>query len=203
MAKTANQNQIVLDRAQKALAAQSANLVKVATDLQGLVATSEGVVQKIEDLTAQAAELEAANATKRREADAELKLRTKEDRTGVLTELLKEGKLANITQAEVDSLRAELAAKLAADDKDQKVAVAVALSAAKRDSDAVMAGVVADNKVAAAQKDAQITMQADKITFLGTQVAQLQGQIDADRAARLEIAKAESQRQGVVVNNGK
>lgn len=203
MAKTANQNQIVLDRAQKALAAQSANLVKVATDLQGLVATSEGVVQKIEDLTAQAAELEAANATKRREADAELKLRTKEDRTGVLTELLKEGKLANITQAEVDSLRAELAAKLAADDKDQKVAVAVALAAAKRDSDAVMAGVVADNKVAAAQKDAQITMQADKITFLGTQVAQLQGQIDADRAARLEIAKAESQRQGVVVNNGK
>lgn len=203
MAKTANQNQIVLDRAQKALAAQSASLVKVATDLQGLVATSEGVVQKIEDLTAQAAELEAANETKRREAAADLKLRTREDRSAVLVELLKEGKLANITQAEVDGLRNELALKLAADDKEQKVAVAIALSAAKRDSDAVMAGVVADNKVAAAQKDAQITMQADKIAFLGTQVAQLQGQIDADRAARLEIAKAESQRQGVVVNNGK
>lgn len=197
------QNQIVLARATKGLETQAAALGKIATDLQGLVATSVGVVQQIEDLTAQAAELEESNAAKRRAADAELKLRVKEDRDAVLAELLKQGKLANITSAELEALKGELAAKNASDDKELKTAVAIAVQAANRDAAANAAQVDATNKVNMAQKDATITMQADKISFLQSQVVQLQGQIDADRQTRLEIAKAESQRQGVTVNNGK
>lgn len=197
------QNQIVLARATKGLETQAAALGKIATDLQGLVATSVGVVQQIEDLTAQAAELEESNAAKRRAADAELKLRVKEDRDAVLAELLKQGKLANITSAELESLKGELAAKNASDDKELKTAVAIAVQAANRDAAANAAQVDATNKVNMAQKDATIMMQDEKIAFLQSQVVQLQGQIDADRSTRLAIAQAEAQRQGVVVNNGK
>lgn len=43
----------------------------------------------------------------------------------------------------------------------------------------------------------------ERITFLTGEIAALRGQIEAERNTRLEIAKADAGRQGVVVNAGK
>lgn len=201
---TANVNPaVVLDRASKALHASVVGVEKIVADLQSLAATSAALALTIEDQNTESAQLAAANEATRRTAAAELRLQVKEDSDEVLVELLDANGLARITNSEVESLRAALAAKEAADDKELKTAVAIAVQAEKRDAQAAAAQVDATNKVNAAQKDAQISMQADKITFLSSQVTQLQAQIDADRQTRLEIAKAEAGRQGVVVNNGK
>lgn len=202
MAK-ANASQVVLERANKSLQGTAASLAKAAADLATFTTTVEATTLKIEDLQLQAAELEARNDVRLRELDAELRLRVKENEDKVLGELLNKGKLANITVAEVATLKAELAAAVAGNEEAVKKAVAETASAAYRDSRAAAAQVEADTKVAVAQKDAEINMQKEKINFLSAQVTQLQAQIEAERQTRLEIAKADSQRQGVTVNNGK
>ena len=202
-AKQPAQPSVALTRASTTLQGTVAQVEKVVADLQALVTVSSAMATKIEDQQAESAAIAAENEVARREAAAELRLQVKEDRAAVTSELLAEAGLARITQAEVDAIRADLAAKVAADDKELKTAVAIAVQAEKRDALAAAAQVDAANKVAAAQKDATISMQEDKIKFLGTQVQQLQAQIEAERTTRLEIARAEAQKQGVVVNNGK
>lgn len=61
-----------------------------------------------------------------------------------------------------------------------------------------------DHKVEIASLKANATAAQERITFLTAELAQARAQVEADRTARVEIAKAEAQRQGVVVNaNGK
>ena len=61
-----------------------------------------------------------------------------------------------------------------------------------------------DHKVEIASLKANATAVQERITFLTAELAQARAQVEADRTARVEIAKAEAQRQGVVVNaNGK
>ncbi|MEP9097471.1 hypothetical protein ABKU24_21235 (plasmid) [Enterobacter hormaechei] len=54
-----------------------------------------------------------------------------------------------------------------------------------------------------AELNANSKAKDNRIEFLEAQVTQLQGEVKAERDTRLEIAKAESNRQGVTVNTGK
>lgn len=197
------QPSVILERANKALQATVVGIEKTISDLQSMVQASEAMAIRIEDQNAESAALAAANEETRRAAAAELRLQLKEDREAVTDGLLKETGLARITQAEVDALRADLAAKVASDDAELKKAVAVAVQAANREAQAVAAQKEADVRVAVAQKDAQIVNLTEKNAFLTQQIAQANLTIEAERQTRLEIAKADAQRQGVVVNNGK
>lgn len=202
-AQATTQPSVILERANKALQTTVVGIEKTISDLQAMVQASEALAIRIEDQNAESAALAAANEETRRSAAAELRLQLKEDREAVTDGLLKEAGLARITQAEVDSLRADLAAKVASDDAELKKAVAVAVQAANRDAQAVAAQKEADVRVAVAQKDAQIVNLTEKNAFLTQQIAQANLTIEAERQTRLEIAKADAQRQGVVVNNGK
>lgn len=202
-APAAIQPSVILERANKALQATVVGIEKTISDLQSMVQASEALAIRIEDQNAESAALTAANEETRRSAAAELRLQLKEDREAVTDALLKEAGLARITQSEVDALRADLAAKVAADDAELKKAVAVAVQAANREAQAVAAQKEADVRVAVAQKDAQIVNLTEKNAFLTQQIAQANLTIEAERQTRLEIAKADAQRQGVVVNNGK
>ncbi|WP_196784119.1 hypothetical protein, partial [Klebsiella pneumoniae] len=62
---------------------------------------------------------------------------------------------------------------------------------------------VSQHKVELAEHKAQATAKNQRITDLEAQVAELRGQITAERETRLEIAKADAGRAGVVVNAGK
>ena len=50
---------------------------------------------------------------------------------------------------------------------------------------------------------AEAVSKDERIVFLTGEIAALRNQIEAERNTRLEIAKADAQRQGVVVNAGK
>ncbi|HDJ1985002.1 TPA: hypothetical protein PPS74_005104, partial [Salmonella enterica subsp. enterica serovar Concord] len=60
-----------------------------------------------------------------------------------------------------------------------------------------------DHRVEMAELNASSAAKDSRIEFLESQVAQLQGELKAERETRLKIAEADSRRQGVVVNAGK
>lgn len=200
---TTTQSQVILARATKGMEAAAATVGKAVADLQSLTALSAETVLKIEDLQIQAAELAAQNEKTRREAAAELKVRVLEDREKVLAELLKEQSLARLTNADLQALQVELATVKAKDGAEQAAAVAAAVTQVKATAAAEALQVEAANKVATATKDAQIASLTDKVAFLQTQVQQLQAQVEAERTTRVQIAQAESARQGVIVNTAK
>ena len=194
---------LILDRASKNLQAVLTSAAKATADLQTLTVESIAQAEKIEDLKAEAKALQGANDTARREAAAELKLRVKEDRVAVLTSLLKEDKLAHISEVELATLRQDLQLRINADDKELKAAVAAAVGAAQRDAQAAAAQVAAQHRVEMAEKDALNQQQTSQLTFMTAQIADLRKQIDDERAARIAIAQADSAKQGVTVNTGK
>lgn len=194
---------LVLDRANKALQNTVATLAKTVADLGTLAQQSEAVTLQIEDQNAQLAQLQAANDTAFREGAAELRLQVKEDRDSVLTALLNEAGLARISGENLTALQTNLAEALRKDDTELKAAVAQAVAATQRDAKAAAVEVAARNSVENAGKDAKITSLEGQLAFMTQQVANLQGQIEAERATRLSIAQADAGRQGVVVNAGK
>lgn len=194
---------LVLDRANKTLQATVANLAKTAAELTTLVQQSEAVSLQIEDKNAELAALQAANDTAFREGAAELRLRVKEDRDTVLTQLMADAGLARISGENLTALQTNLAEALRKDEAELKAAVAQAVAAAQREAKAAAVEVAARNSVENAGKDAKITSLEGQLAFMTQQVANLQGQIEAERSTRLSIAQADAQRQGVVVNAGK
>ncbi|HCB3444802.1 TPA: hypothetical protein MYV42_005646, partial [Klebsiella pneumoniae] len=62
---------------------------------------------------------------------------------------------------------------------------------------------VSQHKVELAEYKAQATAKNQRISDLEAQVEELRGQITAERETRLEIARADAGRAGVVVNAGK
>lgn len=203
MTTTPNQSALILDRSNKALQATVATLNKATAEFTALASKSEELTNQIEDKQAQLAELANRNAVCLREANADLALRIKEDRAKVLAELLKESGLANISVNELVALQKQLQELQNKDDAELKAAVAAAVQNNQRNAEAAAAQKDAEHRVANAEKDAKIASMTEKVAFMSEQVKQLQSQIDAERVTRLDIAKADAQRQSVVVQTGK
>lgn len=193
----------VADRSTKALTASAAALLKVATDLNTLAENSAKLSQEIEYKQSDLDDLNSQFDTRFREASAELKLKVVEDEDKVLASLLKSRGLVTIAPAELSAIRSELehaqrdlTEELAAAKSEGERSASVSFQAQK-------AALVSDHKVAIAQYEANAKASDLRIEFLEGQNADLKEQIAAERETRLEIARAEAQRQGVVVNNGK
>lgn len=197
-----------VDKSTRALQTAADTLTKTVTELTASVAAlTTQQVDLANDIEFKQSELETiANETtvKQREQAAELRLRVREDEDTVFAELLKERGLVTQTPQEVQSLKTQLAEAL----EDNQDAVDAAVEKA-------VAEVVANHKAQLAQKDSEhkvqiATLQAnekatqERLNFLTTQNSKLETQIEEDRKARVEIAKAEASRQAVTVNtNGK
>ena len=128
----------------------------------------------------------------------------KENADAVLAELLKERGLITTTTKDVKDVEAQLTKALA--DNSAEVEAAIQHTTAEITSvfKAQLAQKDSDHKVEIASLKANATAAQERITFLTAELAQARAQVEADRTARVEIAKAEAQRQGVVVNaNGK
>lgn len=194
---------LILERANKALQTTVAAINKAAADLGTLVTQAEAVSLQIEDKNAELAALQAQNDTAYREGAAELRLRVKEDRDTVLSELLNQAGLARVSQEALGQLQNSLQQALNKDEAELKTAVAQAVAAAQRDAKAAALQVEAANRVETANKDATINALNSKVEFMTQQVVDLRAQVEAERNTRLEIARADAGRQGVVVNAGK
>lgn len=194
---------LIIDRSAKNLASSLAAVQKALADLASLAEQSQGLALQIEDKQHELAAIQEQVANARRTADAELKLQVLEDARKVFVELADRLGFAKITSGELELLTKDLAhakrdfteelAKLREDEQSKYQAAARAQISALEGKHAVET----------AQKDADLKAQAYEINSLKAQITYLQEQIAAERSTRLEVAKAESSKQGVVVNTGK
>ena len=200
---TQNPTLIAIERATKNLQKIMADTIKATADFATITDRSQTIAMEIEDQQVALANLKSEFDTARRTSDAELKLRVLEDSRAVLAELLAKFGLAEVTnegvtllQAQVASLNNELANGIAQAKKEAQQAAYIQYS-----NDAKAAA--AAHALEIAQTKAQLEAKDKEISFLSQQISYLQKQIEEERATRLQVAQAEANKQGVVVNAGK
>jgi hypothetical protein len=184
-----------VDRSVKTLTTLKDTLDKTNQECQNTLATfADQVAGLVTDIEVKTSELQAVTAsleTAQRESSAELRLRVKEDRESVLAELLKEAGLVGKTPAEITSLETQLADAL----EDNQDAIEAAVKAKEDEVKSIAASklleITSAHKVAIAELNAKAQNDAQTIAFLKEQNGKLEAQIEADRNARVEIAKAE------------
>nr|DAV70480.1 MAG TPA: hypothetical protein [Caudoviricetes sp.] len=193
----------VADRSTKALVVAISGLGKITSDLSALGDITVKLADEIEFKQSQLDNLDVEFENKFREASAELRLRIKEDESGVLKQLLTQFGLAYITSDALQTLQNDLAQA----NEDYSGMMADAESSGFRKGAAEFQAKLKEaesaHRINVAELTAKSNAKDDKIKMLEAQVAQLQSDIKAERETRLAIAQAESGRQGVVVNTSK
>lgn len=193
----------VADRSTKALVVAIAGLGKITSDLSALGDITVKLADEIEFKQSQLDNLDVEFENKFREASAELRLRIKEDESGVLKQLLTQFGLAYISTDALQTLQSDLAQA----SEDYSAELADAENAGFRKGAAEFQAKLKEaesaHRINVAELTAKSNAKDDKITMLEAQVAQLQSDIKAERETRLAIAQAELGRQGVVVNTSK
>ncbi|AFC21370.1 hypothetical protein GAP31_189 [Cronobacter phage vB_CsaM_GAP31] len=193
----------VTERATKAVATAATGLSKVVSELQSLAEGSERISQEIQFKQQELGNIEVQFNEKLAEEKSKLKIKVLENEDGVLSTLLKARGLVAIEPGVVDGLRNELAV---AQDSNED-AITAAVDAAKRSAaielNAVKSNLESAHKVAIAELNANTKADKDRIAMLTEQLEAARADLKAERETRLEIAKADANRQGVVVNTGK
>ena len=194
----------IAEKAQKALLKQAQDNKKLMEEITASAASLDTLIEAVQIKENALKNLEDQTKTQVREAAIELDLAVRENEQDVLTSLLQRYRYAAITQEAVqalqnrvsaaESVNAEAIAK-ATDEKTRSIYAS---------TNTQLAALKAEHAVDTANISADLKAAHMQISFLQRQVIDLQAQVEADRTARVEIAKAESGRQGVVVNtNGK
>lgn len=193
----------VADRSTKALNTAATGLVKITQDLAAIADQAVSLATDIEYKQNDLDNLNQQFDTKFREASAELKLKVVEDEDKVLASLLKSRGLVTIVPTELNTLRSDLAVALDSNEDALAEAKAAGERSAAISFNAQKAAIESNHRVAIAEFQANEKAANQRIAFLESQIADQKSQIVAEREARITIAQAESQRQGVTVNNGK
>lgn len=190
----------VTDRATKGLNKATSELAKVAESLSTLTTGAEALAIDIEFKQSELDGISAKTATAEREAAADLKLRVRENEDKVLKTLLTSRGLADISVGDVNTLNQELNDALNGNEATTESAVKQAQSLLHAQYKGEQKTAEADHQVAVAQKDADLGAKDMQIGFMEKQIASLETTIEAERTARVNIAQADSQKQGVTVN---
>ncbi|EGI1978145.1 hypothetical protein IF615_004266 [Salmonella enterica] len=191
------------ERSTKAMVKAAGDMAKVATELNTLSQTSVTLAEEIEYRQAELAGLDSQFASKEREKAAELRLKVIENEDGVLADLMEKRGLASISNVELTQLKRDLENALDNNEEAVDTAREAGYSAAASEFTAEINQLKSDHRVEMAELNASSAAKDSRIEFLESQVAQLQGELKAERETRLKIAEADSRRQGVVVNAGK
>lgn len=193
----------VAERSTKALVKASGDMRKVAAELENLAESSVLLTEEIEFKQGQLVEIQNQIAKTEREAKAELRLRVIENEDAVLAELMKARKLALITHSDLNALNSELEVVKTNNEYAVSEAREAGYQAAATKFGAENRELVSQHKVELAEFKAQDNAKNLRINDLEAQVEEMRKQITAERETRVEIAKADAQRQGVVVNTAK
>lgn len=190
------------DRSVKTLLGTISNLSKLTAELGLLGATIEAQSADIQQNESRLAHLDAEFDLKKRTAAANLNVAVLENEHGVMQVLMAKNKLATVTIDELTKLQDELTQAKA----DNTAAIDAAVNAnakelhASYNADILSIGNA--HSVETATLKAEATSKDERIAFLSTEINSLRQQINDERNTRLEIAKADASRQGVVVNAG-
>lgn len=191
------------DRAVKNLQSAVNAATKVIGDLDPLVQQAATLADDIKQRESELHNLNVQFAETERRAKAELELRLLENEEAVLNQLRDKRGLANIKLVDLSALHDRLTTAEEATEDAVKKAVAEATRALHAQYSSEVSRIKAEHAVASAEVNASVASLTDRNNFLIGEIASLRAQIEAERNTRLEIARAESQRQGVTVNAGK
>ncbi len=200
---TQTQATIIIERATKGLQKVSADLQKQLTELTQMGTVSQELALKIEDQQLALTALQEQYNTARRTADAELKLAILEDADKQLAVLLKKFNLARVTEDEVKTLVAKATAAEAQVTTGFAEAKEAALAQANAAFRAELNAVINKHSLESAELKATNAALTKEISFMNQQITYLQKQVEDERQTRLQIAQADANKQGVVVNTGK
>lgn len=192
-----------VDRSTKTLAATVESVQKVVVDLASVASLAASLATDIEFKQSELEALEGQFTVKQRELTAELNLKVKEDADKVLEGLLKDRGLMTVVPTEYYSIQSQVRTLQEGNADEVAAAVKDAEKAATIKHQAELAALKSVQQVEVASIKASEASLRDRIAFYETQVSQLQEEIRAERNSRIEIAKAEAQKQGVTVNTGK
>ena len=193
----------VVDRSTIALNNATNNLKKVMSDLDNLIPISTQLITDVEFKQNELDNLSQTLVQKEREANADLRIRIKENETGVLNELLVARELTSLPIHEHRTLLTELDLLK----KDNEIAISTAVKVAQNQLESVHKSTLerqeSSHQVEIATLKANNESLQERNQFLQSQISTLQEQIASEREASIYIAQAESDKQGQVNKNGK
>lgn len=177
-------------------------VAKIVADLQKANNSFDELVTNVELKQGELDSLTNEFDSKKRAQEAELKLLAKENESALVNEILEKQGNVVINAKELETLRNELSSIKSefSANVSSEVKKAVAIVASRHESELKTKDLqfVADT----ASLKAELGNKSSIIESLTSQVGRLEKQIDDERSARIEIAKAASGEQ-VVVNTGK
>lgn len=191
------------DRSVKAITTATAGLAKVVTDIQALATVAETLAGDIQQKQSELVDLERQLSDNTRLNIAELNIRVAEAEETVLAELMNKRTLARLTLAERNKLIEDRDIAIASKEEAISAAVQSAESALHGQYNNKLRNQEADFKVASAELVAELRAVKERNVFLTDELVKARNELTAERDARIQIAKAEAGRQGVVVNAGK
>lgn len=196
----------IIDSSVRALQQQTAATLKANAQLAATIEGQVAEIQANQNTLADQGNLIAANEKRIemevRSAAAEISLQVKENRKGVLTQLLVEEGLVATTQAEIDASNEAIQAAEAKAARTEFEAVKQAESYLHSKYGAQITELKSNQKVELATYTANAARDKDLIEALRKQVASLEATIEANREAETARTTALAN-SSVTVNNGK
>lgn len=184
--------ELVLGQAAQQITKAVAELNAATASVNQLASQTEELTLQVSNKEAQIAELEVLYAEKARQAEVEFGLDMKANAEAVLNDYLSsEGKVA-ISEDEFDSLKKELADTKANADAETKKEVAIVSNTLKTKYENDLRFIQSDNKATAAENASKIGVLMEKNKFLEEQVTKLYHQLELERIAGVDRAKASS-----------
>lgn len=193
----------VAEKAQKTLATTVGTLQKTLTEVAAATAHMEEVIERVQVSENKLQSLDKEFSYRYRDQEAELALRVKENAKNVMLFLVEQADMVAVPTAEFTKLVQNLEAATANTDKLVKTAVEQASSMIHSRHHVEMTQLKASQSVDLASTHADLAAIQKQNAFLNEQVRELRAQVEADRNARIEIAKADASRAAVTVNNTK
>jgi len=190
--KASASTEIVLGQAAQQISKAVSELNAATETVNKLATQAEDLTLQVANKEAQISELDVQYAEKARQAEVDFNLNVKANSQRVVNEILREGGMESISSAELKALRQELADTKAGAEAETKKQVAIVSSTLKAQFDNDLRFIQSENKAIAAENASKIGVLAEKNKFLEEQVTKLYTQLDSERQAGIERAKAGS-----------
>lgn len=190
--KASTSTEIVLGQAAQQIAKGVSELKSASETISQLVKASEDLSLQVANKETQIADLDIQFGEKARQKEVELDLNFKASQDRVVTNYLTENGKVAISKTDLANLQKELADTKANAEAVTKKEVAIVASTLKSQYENEIKLIQSENNTKSVENASKIGTLTEKAAFLETQVAKLYQQLDAERAAGIERAKAGS-----------
>jgi len=190
--KASASTEIVLGQAAQQISKAVSELTSATGTLTKLTSQADELTLLVANKEEAISALEIEFAEKKRQKEVELDLDFKASKENVVTSYLNETNKVAIAKAELSSLQKELTDTKANADAITKKEVAIVTSSLKSQYENDIRFIQSENKAVAAQNTAKLDALVSNNKSLEDQVTKLYLQLDNERAAGIERAKAGS-----------